>query len=71
MNPIVVFVSVSLIVALISGCRQPSSTRQVKPKPFLSLVTSHQNLNQVVDRLINDLNNSYEKEKLLVKGLMD
>ena len=69
MNPIVFFVSVSLFVALISGCRQPSTTRQVKPKPFLSLVTSHQNLNQVVERLISDLNHSYEKEKLLVKRL--
>ena len=69
MNPIVFFVSVSLIVALISGCRQPSTTGQVKPKPFLSLVTSHQNLNQVVERLISDLNHSYEKEKLLVKRL--
>ncbi len=69
MNPLVFFVSISLLVALISGCRQPSTTRQVKPKPFLSLVTSHQNLNQVVDRLINELNNSHEKEKLLVKRL--
>tara|TARA_B100000674_G_scaffold491591_1_gene509875 strand:- start:1159 stop:2274 length:1116 start_codon:yes stop_codon:yes gene_type:complete len=41
----------------------------VKPKPFLSLVTSNQNIEQVVNRLINDLSNSYEREKLLVRRL--
>lgn len=69
MNPVVFILSFSLIAFLISGCRQPSKHKVTKVKPFLSLVNSHQNYQEILAQLINELNVSVDKEALLVKKL--
>lgn len=69
MNPIAIIVTFSLTIFLISGCRQPTTRKQSKPKPFLSLVSSHQNSQVIINRLIEDLNGSYDKGRLLTKKL--
>lgn len=69
MNPIAAIVTFSLAILLISGCRQATTRKQSKPKPFLSLVSSHQNHQLIINRLIEDLSGSYEKDQLLTKKL--